>query len=834
MSSKKELRFDPVLLDSMDEPLTVRVEKIKGGNRMPIDLPARDTDLPSGMGWDRNSVRRLETWLVNDWAGGGLYHIMVADPSGRKMEWQALYDPRQFPEMIPHTMQANISQPATRQAPAPVTQAPAQPAPQQGASAPMNGGMYAQWPPPGYVFAQTPVMQAQPAPQPQAQPQPQQGPMAMPWTFMQPPSIMQAAPPAPAPAAPTPPPTSSIRASMMEDLPRRRTRFDEDDMERKQLEQRARDLEERVRQSEKDRLEADYKAQLEKTRQESERQLEELRRTQTSQAEALKEELRRMREVQQQPAANNPELDAIREARAKLEQDHAKLERERERDLRDAREAREREETNRKFQELQNLIARMADQPKAAVGPDPAVIAMQEQQRALQEELRRERERAEQDRREREREERERLSRETLKEEIRRREEDAKRREDLLMAQISEVKNNANRGPDPLFTMMQESTRQQFDALKEMMRTQQASSERMQNQSLSTKDLIALMKEKDSGLDEIKKGVVDVYKDVFEIQRSLVEQAAQFNQSGDSPTMRIVEAGIGRASELADRYFKTKRDEVVSNAKVQAAQVEAQAQQAQAFAMHQARIADAARREEMLRQQAAQQAQAAQAAQAGGLHGTGAAAAAAVSQAQAQPQQAQAPKPPKIKKVKAEGEKAKAQPIEQVQPIDQGTTDPETGATIAKIIPLRRLGKTDEEWFGDAFDHVKNLRAAVAEFVKSLQAEPKRIDPKTGKIVGAGPEQCIEFLIRAVNFILAQNIEVPAVKVLFMEDRFAELLDILIPEAPQGYRDDCVQLLYMMAEEAQKDQADPEVDDVDDEDEDEDDEDDGEDDDEED
>ncbi len=874
MSAKKDLRFDPALLDSMSEPLSVRVEKVRGGNRMPIDLPARDADMAPGVGWDKDSVRRLESWLVNDWSGGGLYNFVVVDSSGRKMEWQAIYDPREFPEKMPPTMQASTVQPAMASSQRASSNVAAPPVQQQN-TGPIGGGGI--WPPPGFSYMPAPSYaqpQQQQAPQQQQMPQQQQYPMmqpvSWPWPSFPQTQVVQQPPPPAAPAA------TPIRQNMFEqDLPRRRARFlDDEEAEKKQLEQKIKDAEEKFRQAEKEKLEADYKSQLERAKQEQDRQLETLRLAQAQQAAALQEEIRRMREAQVQaqnqpaPPGPNPELEALKEERAKIERERERMDRENrearekadresrdakekaEREARDAREkadremkeSKEREETNRRFEALQNLIAKLAETPKPT-GPDPAFLALQEQFKSQQEEARRvqeryeaerlrERDKMEQDRRERDREEKARIDREAIKEDLKRRDDDAKRREDLLLAQLNDVKSNANRGPDPLILAMQESSRSQIDAMKELMRVQQTNTDRMQTFMMSPRDILAMQKENSGGLDDLKKDIIGTYKDVFDMQRELMMQAANMNQGGESPTMRLVEEGLKRAGDLADRYFKGKRDEIVSTAKVQEAAVNLQAHQAQAYAIQQSRMAEMARREEAVRQTAA-------VASGGGLNGAGSGGGAtAAATVMSQPVAiAQEPKPKKKKngangngqhKVETKADpyteelkqsEAKKSDAKAIEVLDDGLTDPTTGQTISleehrkKIAKVTRYGKTDEEWFGEALDHVKGLRSAVDEFIKSLQAEPKRIDPKTGEIVGASPEQSVEFLIRAVNFMFAQNIRVPAVTDLFMQDRFAELLDILIPEAPQGYRDDCVKILYAMAEEAQKEDGAPEVED---------------------
>ena len=113
---------------------------------------------------------------------------------------------------------------------------------------------------------------------------------------------------------------------------------------------------------------------------------------------------------------------------------------------------------------------------------------------------------------------------------------------------------------------------------------------------------------------------------------------------------------------------------------------------------------------------------------------------------------------------------------------------------MAKIIQLRRHGHTDAEWFGPVLDKIQELREAVNEYFESISSKPPRLD-KEGNIVGLSPDGVVEVLETAVNTILAMQLNVPAITELFLEKRYADLMDVLLPDAPQQYRDDCVQLI---------------------------------------
>jgi hypothetical protein len=98
MKDNSPPRFEPALLDSMHDPLSVRVEKIKGSNATHVELITKEGFTPS-FGWLKNEIKDIETWVFNE-CGGGLYHFVVVDSSGGKMEWYTTYDTKLYPERV--------------------------------------------------------------------------------------------------------------------------------------------------------------------------------------------------------------------------------------------------------------------------------------------------------------------------------------------------------------------------------------------------------------------------------------------------------------------------------------------------------------------------------------------------------------------------------------------------------------------------------------------------------------------------------------------------------------------------------------------------------------
>ncbi len=130
-----------------------------------------------------------------------------------------------------------------------------------------------------------------------------------------------------------------------------------------------------------------------------------------------------------------------------------------------------------------------------------------------------------------------------------------------------------------------------------------------------------------------------------------------------------------------------------------------------------------------------------------------------------------------------------------------------------------RRGKTDLQWFGGAYERVVELRKAVTEYIDATKERPfKRNDQ--GKIIGASPKESAGFVMQAAHYIIGNKIDLdtlPAFR-LFMQEQYADLLDLLLPNAPQTYRDDVVKCLTTvlapgLSEEEDEDDEEEEEDD---------------------
>jgi hypothetical protein len=125
---------------------------------------------------------------------------------------------------------------------------------------------------------------------------------------------------------------------------------------------------------------------------------------------------------------------------------------------------------------------------------------------------------------------------------------------------------------------------------------------------------------------------------------------------------------------------------------------------------------------------------------------------------------------------------------------DWGTGPVPPISTVAPSNAPRRLGRTDVEWFGPLLPKVDELRAGVKRFGESLKMEPHRLKDD-GTVDGVEPEVAADVIGQAMNIVLQQQIPIAAMIDLLGQSRFADFMDVLLPDAPQPYRDDVAQLV---------------------------------------
>lgn len=122
----------------------------------------------------------------------------------------------------------------------------------------------------------------------------------------------------------------------------------------------------------------------------------------------------------------------------------------------------------------------------------------------------------------------------------------------------------------------------------------------------------------------------------------------------------------------------------------------------------------------------------------------------------------------------------------QAEASEDGGQNGQSGeAQAAEVIDINdRRPPTEEEMFGPALESVQHLRQGVED----------------GKM---RPDQAVAAIIQGVAVCEQQGLQIPAFS-LFAEGRFADLMDALLPEATQQFRDACTNILYTQFAEMQQ------------------------------
>ncbi len=487
--------------------------------------------------------------------------------------------------------------------------------------------------------------------------------------------------------------------------------------------------------------------------------------------------------------ASNNEVRALQDALAQAREQAAQREFER-------RLAEIKADSDRRIVELQQMMQQLVErmtQQLATAKPvvDPMIETIREENRRLQQQI-------EQSNRERREAELQAQIRST-QEETRRLVEESNRRYEVFMREA------ANKGPDQQMLLFQQMFQSQTEAMKEIARTSQSQLDRVQNFMMRPQDVLAIAKESSTGADQVAMNMNRAWEQMFGISRQLTEQAAQLNQGGGNEVVGLVRDAAGKLGEWAEKYTGGKTKEAVASMNAQAEIARAQSE---AIKSQQERMAQMAQIEAALKTGAVVQMP----------NGTFVAPS-AVPQSAIAAGSAPVPAnghgsapwiPPKTPRVEAPavggglgGAPMPAPaPVAQVVPIKPAMSVNGVGEQV-----LRRIkGRTDEEWFGPALGNVMLMRAEVNDFLAGLDQKPpvKR---------GASPEEAAMFIQQAAQEIMLRQIPIPAMIDLLMQGMVADFLDVLLPEAPQAYRDDVVKLLMTSADDDDEDDEDEDEDD---------------------
>ena len=360
-----------------------------------------------------------------------------------------------------------------------------------------------------------------------------------------------------------------------------------------------------------------------------------------------------------------------------------------------------------------------------------------------------------------------------LEEENRRRDEehrrelekrDAQAREERIRQEIKEsnekhertlreiqAQASANKGPDPMIEFMKESARESRASQERIAALEARRLDAMQASAISPMQLVALMDKRDSSGDQFIRNMMPALTGVIELYRGAAENVVGLAGGGPAAAWQpVAEQVIGTGKEIMERYFTWKRDAEVSGNKAKIAQADAQAQAANAAAAAQQAVAS------MQTRAAHAPAGAAYVTQSGhvGPNGTNGAAPAAAAPAGAPAGASSAPAP--------------------------GAAPPQSN-----VVPLRQPPPSEAERFGKAYESVLKLRKSVKE----------------GKLT---PAQTIDAILKAIDFVQSNNEKHPAghpdhiivpVFVLYVEERWADFIDQLLPGVPIPFKDECVRIM---------------------------------------
>jgi len=284
---------------------------------------------------------------------------------------------------------------------------------------------------------------------------------------------------------------------------------------------------------------------------------------------------------------------------------------------------------------------------------------------------------------------------------------------------------------------------------------------------VSPVQLAQLMKDSSSGTDGMMRGIINSVGEIGNLYKNAAETIMNMSGGGgDPPAARLIQEGIGRASEVAERFLAVKRDQVISEGKVKTAeamrdQTRIQAEvaiRAQNIAAAQGRApAGWAPPPPVTNAQAQQARPAQQQPNAGsGLNG------AANGNGAARPKTTGPIDP----YADAAAAAAAVAPVPTTGPIDPYPAPP---------APPNHTGPSEEEMFGIALESVHRLRRGVAE----------------GKLT---PDKVIDAILQGVEHVVTNQLVIPAF-VLFQTERWADFVDVMLPAADSEFKAECVRIL---------------------------------------
>lgn len=317
------------------------------------------------------------------------------------------------------------------------------------------------------------------------------------------------------------------------------------------------------------------------------------------------------------------------------------------------------------------------------------------------------------------------------REEMRQLQENSQRQIDALKDLVTKMGENKT---DPMIMSLIEMQRGQMDVAREASRQQAESTREQSRLAAEQPRLIVDMMSKmreASGGEQMLSNIASAYSNVNQMQMQVMEMLMN---SGQSPGIALAEGALASGKEVLERYLMAKRDNDLAAQRTQqvTAQAQAAAVQAQAYYAQQ------------------QQAQAVYRDENGSIVG----------------------QPPARDQLVGDAMQGTVEGVEEAQ---VEAVDAEGVEVVDSVPPTVNTGPKEAAIFGPLYDHVKQLRMVV----------------QNGD---AGPEAVAQVIIEAIFEIDKQGVTVPAFT-LVLEDRFAELIDLLLPSVSSDFAGETIQHL---------------------------------------
>jgi hypothetical protein len=447
--------------------------------------------------------------------------------------------------------------------------------------------------------------------------------------------------------------------------------------------------------------------------------------------------------------ARPAESDEIRRAR----EENARLERQREQDRQDLR-----------FKEIHDNQARMQENFMRALEK----LSEQSKKNPDDDRLRDMEQRLEKERQDRERQaEKERYEREREREKFER-ERDREKFEQQIAKMQHDLQNNR---PDPMIEIMREQARAQADAARENVRAQELRVAEMRSLMVPPMDMIRAVKESSSGAEVMFQNIINAFSGVFATYKGAMESVMQIQAGGNpSPFVNILQQGLSDGKDMFEQWMQTKRDQAVAIEKTRQMEEQRRAVEAQASAQR----------------------------------GAWAPPPAVSGSATTPPQKLQQPTPPPGAQFTTQSGHVGPQNGQNGQPQQAETVD------VSQIDPKKlpeHITLNDVKVLAHpaVIQAVSNLRKGVKAFIDANG----KVDPKTGKHLGLDPEEAVNGILRGIMQVEKHKIHVPAFELL-ADQRYADMIDVLLPQAPPPYKQACVESLIQHLKSDVADVKDPE------------------------